>query len=150
MSWQVITSDEVLQEWNTKEPELIQNQQAAQDNLPAILERVVNATRSCVIAGGGRLDQAGTIPDQLREEVIAIARWRLLLSLPEVNESILSKSRKDAYDDAIKRIDLVAKGEIKIELPGQALDVASPANAIEVAPGTEPRVATRTKLDGLA
>jgi predicted NBD/HSP70 family sugar kinase len=132
MSWTAITSAEVLQEWNTKEPLAIKAQQAAADNLPAILARVVNKVRDSVLAGGGRVDQAGTIPDQLREEVIAIARWNLLLSLPEVSEPLLGKARRSAYDDAMKRIDLVSKGEIKIAVPANPLSVSAPGHAVSV------------------
>jgi hypothetical protein len=148
MSWAAITADEVLQEWNEKEQLKVQEQQAAADNLPDILVRVVNACRGCVRAGGGQVGPAGTIPDQLREEVIAIARWRLLLALPDVSDAILSKSREKAHDDAVKRFDAVAAGDIKVELPEVQVAAPAPVNAVEVA-SKQDRVATREKLDGV-
>jgi hypothetical protein len=132
MSWQSITAADVLTEWNTKEPALVKNQQAATDNLPAILTRIVNACRGAVRAGGGQIGPDGTIPDQLREEVITIARWRLLLSLPEVNDSMLGKARKDDYTAAQQTLRDVAEGKLKIEVPDTALPTPGPGNAVSI------------------
>lgn len=130
MSWSVITETDVLSEFNPKEQALIANIQNAADNLAPILQRVVNAARACVVAGGSQVDQPGTIPDQLRMDVISVARWKWLISLPEVNETLQSKNRKDAHDDAMKRLDDVAAGKIKIELPADPVVQNAPVNAV--------------------
>jgi len=148
MSWLPITSDEVLQEFNPKEVAAITNIQGAADNLTPILLRVVNAARACVLAGGGQVDQPGTIPDQLRNDVITIARWRWLISLPQVNETIQSKNRRDDYDASMKRLDEVAAGKVKIELPAAPIMQAAPDNAIEVA-SSQTRRFTRDHMEGL-
>jgi predicted NBD/HSP70 family sugar kinase len=148
MSWSAITSDEVLQEFNPKEQAAIANIQGAADNLTPILARVVNAARACVIAGGGQIDQAGTIPDQLREDVITIARWRWLISLPQVNETLQSKNRRDDYDSSMKRLDDVAAGKVKIELPTAPVIQAAPDNAVQVVT-SQTRRFTRDQMEGL-
>ena len=128
MSWSAITADDVLQEWNTKEPALIANQQAAADNLPVILARAVARVRGAIRAGGYPLGLEGTVPDQVIDSVIAIARWRLLLSLPEVNESMLSKSRKDDYEEAVARLERISQQKENIEPPDGSPVAAAAGN----------------------
>lgn len=150
MSWSAITADEVLEEFNPREQAKINELQGSEDNLDSILGRVVNMVRGCVTAGGGRVDQPGTVPDQLREDVIAIARWRWIISLPASDDKTLqSDARKAAHDDAMKRLDKVSAGDIKVELPAAPVATASPSNAIEVA-SSQTRQFTRDKMDGLA
>jgi len=132
MSWSTIAEADVLSEFNSAEQTAIVAQQGAIDNLGAILTRVVNATRSSVLAGGGQQDQPGTVPDQLREEVIAIARWRWIISLPKIDETLQSESRKQAYVDAVARLDKVAEGKIKIEVPSTPIATTAPTNAVAV------------------
>jgi hypothetical protein len=134
MPWSTISESDVLSEFNSKEQAQLVSIQGAVDNLPAILGRVVNATRSSILAGGGQLDAAGTIPDQLRSDVISIARWKWLISLPQVNETLQSKNRKDAHDAAQKRLDDVAAAKLKVEPPSAATVVATtaPTNAVAV------------------
>ena len=143
MSWSVITETDVLSEFNPKEQALIANIQNAADNLAPILQRVVNAARACVVAGGSQVDQPGTIPDQLRMDVIAVARWKWLISLPQVNETLQSINRKNAHDDAMKRLDDVAAGKIKIELPANPVVQDAPVNAIAT-----PRPGRRVHVEG--
>ncbi len=143
MSWSVITESEVLEEFNPKEQALIANIQNAADNLAPILQRVVNAARACVVAGGSQVDQPGTIPDQLRMDVISIARWKWLISLPQVNETLQSANRKNAHDDAMKRLDDVAAGKIKIELPANPVMQDAPVNAVAT-----PRPGRRVNVEG--
>ena len=131
MSWSAISSVDVLSEMNSSEADVIKNVQNSTTNLDTIVQRVVNATRASIRVGGGQIDQEGTIPDQLRGEVIAIARWRWLLSLPGV-EQLQSKARKEAYEDAIKRIDLAAEGKLKIELPVTPSNQAGPSLAVSM------------------
>lgn len=150
MSWSAIAAAEVLQEFNPKEQATLIQQQSAADNLTPILARIVNMVRGFIIAGGGRVDQPGTVPDQLREDVIAVARWRWLLALPASDDKALqSDARKAAHDDAMKRLDKVAAGDLKVELPATPVITAAPGNAIQVA-SSQVRKATSCKLDGLA
>src|SRR6266853_1597626 len=129
MSWSAIAAAEVLQEFNPKEQAKLAEIQAAVDNLTPILGRIVNMVRGTIVAGGGRVDQPGTIPDQLREDVIAVARWRWLISLPaQEGDTLQSKQRQAVHDDAMKRFDKIAAGSVKVELPTTPVITASPAN----------------------
>lgn len=147
MSWSVIAESEVLEEFNSKENSAINNIQGATDNLAPILQRIVNMARSCVVAGGSQVDQPGTIPDQLRPDVIAIARWKWLVALPKIGEALQSKERKQAHDDGMKRMDDVAAGKIKIELPAAPVIQDAPVNSVEVA-SRQHREFTKHKLRG--
>ena len=112
----------------------IQGVQGADDKLAGILDNVINAARGAIVAGGGQLDQPGLVPDQLRADVIAIARWKWLISLPDLGEGFQSKNRKEAHDDAQKRLDGVSTGKPKIELPANPLTgVKAPVNAVGIA-----------------
>lgn len=126
----------------------LQGIQGASDKLDGILTNVINAARGAIVAGGGQLDQPGLIPDQLRADVIAIARWKWLISLPDLGEGFQSKARKEAHDDAQKRLDGVSMGKPKIELPANPLTtVKAPVNAVGIArPGRSLRAATFDKL----
>ena len=146
MSWSIIDESEVLEEFNSKENAAINSIQGATDNLAPILQRVVNAARGAIVAGGGPVDQPGTIPDQLRGDVISIARWKWLIAIPN-NDSLQSKNRKEAHDDAMKRLDQVAEGKIKIELPGNPIVQDAPVNSIQVA-SKQHRDFTRRKMNG--
>lgn len=132
MAWSSINESDVLTEFNPLEQAQLEKIQGVTDNLPAILGRVVNSTRSNILAGGGRVDADGTIPDQLRSDVIAIARWLWLISLPDVNEAIQSKNRKAAFDAAQSRMDDVANGKLKVEVPLNPEATTAPANAVAV------------------
>lgn len=135
MSWNTITSDEVLAEFTPQEQAALKNIQQAVDNLPGILARIVNQARSSILAGGGRLDALNTIPDQLRPEVIDMARWRWLVSFPTL-KTLQTKERKDAADEAKKTLKEVARGELKVEVPGTAIATVAPVNAVAtVRPG---------------
>lgn len=131
MSWNTITAADVTNDLTPVEVATLQGLQESTANLDNILTNVVNAARGAIVAGGNQLDQPGTVPDQLRADVIAIARWKWLISLPDLGEGFQSKTRKDAHDDAQKRLDGVSMGKPKIELPDNPLtSVKAPVNAV--------------------
>lgn len=138
--WSAITTADVLDEFTPQEQATLQNLQSANNTQQAvailgrILTREVNAARGSIIAGGGRLDADGFIPDQLRPDVIAIARWRWLISFPQL-KVMQTKERNDAYNDARDTLKDVSTGKIKIELPAAATAENNPApvNAVDVA-----------------
>jgi len=115
-----------MQEWNPKERDLLSQQQDAADNLPLILARAVLRARGAISAGGYALGPVGTIPDQIRDSVIAFARWKILLSIPEVESSLLSKARADDYKEACDRFVTISKQGEAIE-PADDSAAAAPA-----------------------
>jgi hypothetical protein len=95
---------------------VIENVQGAfESNLPAVLGRVVDEARDNIRSGGTTLDAVTTtIPRGLLNDVIAIARWRLLISIPQF-KALQSEARKDEYDRAIKKMESIAIGKFKVE-----------------------------------
>jgi len=83
MSWNALSTQDVLNEFTAAEQAVLQNIQPGSNELAAILDKTVKRVRSMIKAGGNPLDQTGlTIPDQLAEETVAIARWSWLNSFP--------------------------------------------------------------------
>jgi uncharacterized protein YggE len=73
-----------------------------------------------------------------------------VISLPAAdNKTLQSDARKAAHDDAMKRLDKIAAGDLKVELPSTPIATTAPGNAVEVA-SKQDRFATRDKMDGLA
>lgn len=148
MSWATITSEEVLSEFTPNEHTVIEAISGSTTALDSILERAVNSARGSMLAGGNRLAAEGTVPDQIRPEIIAIARWRWITSLPKSGMALATEARKDAAREAMELLKDIARGDLKVELPATAITAATPDNAIEVASANDRR-ATTTKLDGL-
>jgi hypothetical protein len=97
---------------------------------------VVNAARGNIVAGGNQLGPAGTIPDQLRSEVIAIARWKWLNSFPQI-KSMQTAARKDAAKEAQDLLNLVASNKAdrpRVEIPdgSTAIPTKSPVGAVGI------------------
>lgn len=117
MPWSPITTAEVLQEFTPAEQAALEAIQASTSVLAAILDRTIAATRGNVRAGNYLLDDDATaVPDQLRSEVIAITRWRWLISLPAA-DGLQTEARKSAYEEALRKLDKVAAQEFNIEPP---------------------------------
>lgn len=145
MSWRTITGTEAEQEFSPAEKAAIDV--ATQGAVFAsILERVVDFIRGACLAGSGQVGAAGTIPDLLRMDCVAIARWRWLCSIPSL-KALQSEERKALHDEGTKRIEKVASGDLKIENPDTAgTETASTGNSEIVTNSTRP---TSTTLDGL-
>ena len=116
MSWSAITADEILEQLTPVETATLNNIQSATDQLDKILGRTVRAARGSIAAGGNPLGSDGTIPDQVRNDVIALARWTWLCSFPAL-KSMQTDGRKAAATDAQARLDAIANGKTKVELP---------------------------------
>lgn len=119
----------------------------ATDKLSAITLRQVRSARGSIVAGGNPLGPEGYVPDQVIPDVIAIVRWKWLVSFPELKKQ-QTKDRKDAHDEAVKLFRDIAKGEIKVEIPDTRVDVAGPKGQVEVA-NVAPRRASSKLLDGM-
>lgn len=115
MAWTTLTTDEVLQEFNSAEKSALDNTKG-DDSLPGIVSRVVSEFRDAIIAGGSAVGDTGMIPEGLQGYAVALARWRFLLSLPK-NSSIQTQDRKDAASRAQDVVDAIASGDRKVESP---------------------------------
>lgn len=119
MAWNNLTTAEVLQEFTPAEQVTLQGIQGATGNLADILLRAIQSARGAISAGGYELGSGVTIPDQLRGEVIAIARWRWLISFPQL-KVMQTAERKAANDEAVKKLAAAANQEFNIESPTTA------------------------------
>jgi hypothetical protein len=138
-SWNVIAEAEVLQEFIPAEQAAIKAAAGAVDQLPSILTRTVNQARGLIEAAGAALGGAATIPDSLRPDVIAIARWRWLTSIPQF-KSMQTAERKALYDDAIRHLDELAKRERTVESPTAGTFSAGGAS------GSDTKIVMRTTI----
>ena len=102
-------------------------------DLGDILDRVVAGARGKILAGGNQVGPAGTVPDQIIEEVMAIVRWKWLTSFPQLVK-LQTKEREKQHDDAVALLKDIARREEKVELPdpGTALPTQSPHDAVSV------------------
>jgi phage gp36-like protein len=147
-AWNVVTVDNVLEEFNSQERTAYDASKGS-DDFQAILDRVIKKARGAVIAAGKTAGPVGTVPSSLEGEVIAIARWRFLLALPSA-EGLLSDGRKDAHKEGLKTLKEVSKGEQPVEVPdaGTASADAASISATQLVT-RQRREATREKMNGL-
>lgn len=113
------------------------------DTLATLITATVNEVRGYV-GTKHTLGTGTTIPDSLVQTVSDLVGWRFLKTLP--SKSLLTEARKQAYEDAIRRLRDVAEGRFAIEEPETAstAEVASPDPAI----AAPTRYFTRTRQDG--
>ena len=137
MSWRSITSTEAEEEFSPSEKAAIDV--ATQGEMFAsILGRVVDFIRAACLAGSGAVGEAGTIPDLLRMDAVAVARWRWLCSIPSL-KALQSEDRKALHDDGVKRIEKVATGDLKVEAATTAgTETLSAGNSSVVSNSTRP------------
>jgi hypothetical protein len=151
MPWNTIAITDVTDELSPQELaafNTLQNQSTTQNN---ILARVVNEVRGSIRAGGNEMDAEGTIPDQLRNDVIDICLWRFIKKFPAL-KALASDARRDAYAAAKQKLtDLSRKdSQYRIELPNAATAESTPApvNASAQISGVR-RQLTRKETKGL-
>lgn len=115
MPWNQISVADVLGEFTPAEKATLQAIQAA-DFLPDLLARVLGQARGSIAAGGYAVGEEGTIPDQLTGDVVALTRWRLLISFPQM-KALQTEDRRKAAERAEERFDLVANQKLNVEAP---------------------------------
>jgi hypothetical protein len=91
------------------------------DNTTKLAVIVVNVTaevRGSIIAGGYDVDSTSnnTIPAGLLNDLIAIARWRFLVSAPNF-KAFQTEERKGLYTDALAKLTLIAAQQYSPESP---------------------------------
>lgn len=102
-----------------KEYDLVQNAAKADgqsDPLPEIVQRIVRLIRGKVAAGGNKIADGQTIPDELEDAFLAIYRFNALTRFPNL-KGLLDDARKEAKKDALALLDSVSAGKMQIEAP---------------------------------
>lgn len=93
-----------------------------ENKLSAILIQVTTRIRGQVAAcTANTLGSDGTVPDEVEDAAVAIARHRFLSSVPNFDEA-QGEMRKEEYRDAIRFMQDVAKCLVSIVPPGSADD----------------------------
>jgi len=133
MAWNQLSTQDVLNEFTAAEQAVLQNIQPGTNELQAILTKTVAKVRGNIKAGGNMLDQTGpTIPDQLAEETIAMARWSWLSSFPAL-KVLKTPEREKADANAratLKEIASNAPNRPRVEMPLVADTTPAPTNAV--------------------
>lgn len=118
MAWTALTSADLLKQLSVAEHSALKAvQRTLSADLDDIVANAVAEMRDAIRSGGYELDTTdGTLPKGLHNYTVAIARWRLLLLLPK-DESVQSKPRETAYDDAVKIRDRISQQDYYVEPP---------------------------------
>lgn len=118
MSWLIPVLDDRMrmrvltpQEWAT-----LKNIQGAADQLPLEWSGAIEEVRGAISGGNYPLGDAGMVPSGLVNDVIAIARWRLLTGFPLL-QKLQTKERKDSFDGAQERLSKIMAQDYGVESP---------------------------------
>lgn len=82
------------------------------DDLADICAEVIDQVRQAYAFGNRDLGPDGQIPQGLKSRAIAIAIWRFVSEGVPKNESIQTKQRESAFDEATKYLERI--GEVSI------------------------------------
>jgi hypothetical protein len=124
MAWSTLNADAVLSEFTETERAALTAAQDSVDNLNGIITRVIGMARGMIAAGGNTLGAAGTVPDQVALDVIAIARHRWIAAVPKLR-ALATAERKAAHDDGMKRLESIAAGSVRVEPPAHPISTES-------------------------
>lgn len=120
MTWIAPNAADVLSELTPAEGLKYQNLLGGAspgEKITPILDRVVAEIRGYIISGSFAVDaDTSLIPPSLVSDAVAIARWRYLTSVPDL-QAVQSDARKAAFDAAMAKLMMIAKGELYVEPP---------------------------------
>lgn len=125
MSWEILTTEDVLSEFTIAEASAIRTLQGSGSgsglpfgNIDVIVARAIDEVRGYIISGGYAVDPVldNTIPIGLFADAVAIARWRLLIATPSFRQ-LQTEERKLAFEAAIAKLMLIAQQKFVVEPP---------------------------------
>lgn len=131
MSWNTLATTDVTEQMTAGEVAALENIQGASTQLQAILTRVTNQAVSQILAGGNPIGPAGTVPDSVAQDVIAITRWRWLSSFPSL-KAFKTEDREKEHDKGQAHLSSIAAGKEKTEIPANAQAIQAPVNAVGI------------------
>lgn len=118
MAWITLTASHLLARLTESERAAMDEKDLADGQtspVTAILSAVAGKVRRAVAKGGGALDAvAATIPDELLDAAISIARYRLCCRFPA---ALLNEDRRKEYDNAEMELRDVADDAAGIVAP---------------------------------
>ena len=124
--WNSISPDEI--DFLPDELNALETIEGSRGALAGILMRTINAARGTIQAAGNRLGPEDTVPDQIRQEIINIARWVWLVSFPAA-KTLATPERQKLHDQARETIANIASCKVRVEVPLQTVQTPSPNNA---------------------
>ncbi len=125
MSWEVLTTEDVLSEFTIQEAAALRTLQGSGSgsgepfaNLDFIVVNVIDEIRGYIVAGGYPVDLVfdNTIPIGLFEDGIALARWRILIAVPSLKQ-LQTEERRLAFESSIEKLNKIADQKWFIEPP---------------------------------
>jgi len=125
MSWNTLATTDVTAEILPDEVTALNTIQGSSGILAGILANMIAEVQSSILVGGNQIGQSGTVPDQIREDVIALVRWKWFASLPRTD--LQSELRRQQYDEAVKRLGNIRNGSEKVEIPTDPQNVSGPS-----------------------
>jgi hypothetical protein len=127
--WNPLAPTDITAEILPDEVTLLNTIQGSSSILSAILSTVTAEIQAGILVGGNQIGQPGTVPDQIRSDAIALARWKWFCSLPKTD--LQSDFRRAQYDEAVKRMEKIRAGKEKVEFPAQPQSVTGPSFRME-------------------
>jgi hypothetical protein len=129
MPWNTLQATDVTAEILPDEVTMLNSIQGSSGILATILSTVLAELQAQILVGGNQIGQAGTIPDQIRGDAIALARWRWFCSLPKTD--LQSEFRRQQFLEATKRLEKIREGKEKVEIPSSPQNVLGPSFRVQ-------------------
>ena len=123
MAWKAPTAEDVLSEFTPSEVTSITNLMGGSPFDPTgkvtvIVKRTVDEIRGYINSGAYAIDTSAddTLPPSLIADCISIARWRFLISAPQLKQ-LQTQERYNDLMDSLKKLALIAQHEFNVEPP---------------------------------
>ncbi len=129
MPWNTLTAADVTAEILPDEVTMLNTIQGSMTILSTILSTVTAEILAGILVGGNQIGQPGTVPDQIRSDAIALARWKWFCSLPKTD--LQSDFRRAQYEEAVKRMEKIREGREKVEIPANPQTATGPSFRVE-------------------
>lgn len=119
MAWNTVDEADVISGAVLSGPEIQALKSVAQpagssDSIPVLLTNAISDVRSRVGSSGiYRLGLDGTIPDEVRDDLFRIVAYRVIIRLP-INDRDLLEERRRGFNDAVKHLNDIAAGKLRI------------------------------------
>ena len=129
MPWNPLATADITAEILPDEVTALNTIQGSASILSTILSTVTAEIQAQILVGGNQIGPAGTVPDQIRSDAIALVRWKWFCGMPKTD--LQSDFRRAQYDEAVKRLEKIREGAEKVEIPAQPQSVTGPSFRVE-------------------
>jgi hypothetical protein len=123
MPWKAPTAADVLSEFTPNEVAAITTLMGGSpfdpnSKLSVIVQRTVDEIRGYIRSGAYPVDETSvtTLPDALIPDCISMARWRFLISAPQLKQ-LQTQERYQDLMDSLKKIQAIGQHQFNVEPP---------------------------------